>query len=146
MTSPIDPQEAPAYTRESVVAYLTAAEAERQRIRLAIADARGRTESARRRSGRLSSLDQLSAGSTWEPTYVDAPPVPTPPFIRDLPPANAAPPHVNGSVNGEKFYPLDGPKPEIVSDFDQLIGALSAPAPVDDGDWIPINAPPVRHD
>jgi hypothetical protein len=145
MTSPIDPQEAPAYTRESVMAYLTAAEAERQRIRLAIADARARTESARRRSARLSSLDQLSAESTWEPVYVDAPPVPTradwSPIIGDLPVAAVSPPQAHGG----RFDLLTRADVGIVSNFDELIGALNAPVNADDGIWIPINAPAVKH-
>ncbi len=149
MISPIDPQEAPAYTRESVMAYLRAAEVERQRIRLAIADARARTESARRRSGRLSSLDQLSADAAWEPIRVAAPSVPAqagvPSFGDDLPLADMGPSPGHGIVNGGgSDRPNDSPG--IVSDFDQLIGALNAPAKGDDGIWIPIKAPPVRHD
>jgi hypothetical protein len=47
------PDEHEAYTRESVMAYLRAAEAERQRLEQAITDARARTDIARRRSGSL---------------------------------------------------------------------------------------------
>ena len=43
MTTPNDRTSAPAYTRDSVEAYLRAAAAERLRIELAIAEARART-------------------------------------------------------------------------------------------------------
>jgi hypothetical protein len=147
MTSPIDPQEAPAYTRESVMAYLRSAEAERQRIRLAIADARARTVSARRRTGRLSSLDQASADSTWEPIRLDTPSAPAqagiPQFTGGRPLVQANASQANGPVNGHR---MGGTELGIVSDFDQLIGAVNAPVKVDDGNWIPINAPAIRHD
>jgi hypothetical protein len=46
MTTSSGNEAAPAYTRASVLAYLKAAEEERQRIRLAIAEARSRRERA----------------------------------------------------------------------------------------------------
>ncbi len=60
MTEPVDIQSAPAYTRGSVVAYLKAAEAERQQLQRAIAEARARTASIR---GRIERLDALGLGT-----------------------------------------------------------------------------------
>jgi hypothetical protein len=56
MTEPTHTEEAPAYTRESVMAYLRAAEAERTRLRSAIDEARARASSARSRVQRLDAL------------------------------------------------------------------------------------------
>jgi hypothetical protein len=56
MTTPNDRTSAPAYTRDSVEAYLRAAAAERLRIELAIAEARARTERAHRKEQRLDAL------------------------------------------------------------------------------------------
>ncbi len=57
MTNPDGNEAAPAYTRASVMAYLKAAEEERQRIRLAIAQARYRKDLAMSRVDRLGSLE-----------------------------------------------------------------------------------------
>ena len=56
MTQPNDSGAPAAYTRGSVMAYLKVAEAERQRLRQAILEARARTASARRRIERLDAL------------------------------------------------------------------------------------------
>jgi hypothetical protein len=56
MTEPTTTDEASAYTRESVMAYLRAAEAERSRLRSAIDEARARAASARSRVQRLDAL------------------------------------------------------------------------------------------
>jgi hypothetical protein len=92
MTTSKDPKTAAAYTRASVEAYLQAAGAERQRILLAIADARSRIELAHRRQARL---DALVAGATGQPVVTDqpaggseagrtaAPPVPVPTLTPD---------------------------------------------------------------
>ncbi|MGD0311508.1 MAG: hypothetical protein ABSC90_03510 [Acidimicrobiales bacterium] len=58
MTTSTGNEAAPAYTRASVLAYLKAAEEERQRIRLAIAEARARKERAMGRVDRLGSPQQ----------------------------------------------------------------------------------------
>ncbi len=78
MTQPSDRQAAAAYTRESVEAYLEAAAAERMRIELAIAEARARTERARRKEERLRSLGGESGsegdrGQQPAPTESDRP-------------------------------------------------------------------------
>jgi hypothetical protein len=57
MTIPTGNEAAPAYTRTSVLAYLKAAEEERQRIKLAIAEARYRKELAMSRIDRLDALE-----------------------------------------------------------------------------------------
>ncbi len=68
MTEPVDTQSAPAYTRGSVVNYLRAAEAERQQLERAIAEARARTASVR---GRIERLDALGLGTAPSAGGVD---------------------------------------------------------------------------
>lgn len=70
MTTPNEDEAAPAYTRASVLAYLKAAEEERQRIRLAIAEARYRKEVAMSRVDRIGSLG--SDYSLWNGTKGDS--------------------------------------------------------------------------
>jgi hypothetical protein len=92
MTTSKDPKTAAAYTRASVEAYLEAAGAERQRILLAIADARSRIELAHRRQARLEALvagvtdqvgvtDPQTSGS--DPSMSTAPPVSVPALTPD---------------------------------------------------------------
>ena len=56
------PDEPESYTRESVMAYLRVAEAERQRLEQAIADVRERTDIARRRARSLGGASAAGAG------------------------------------------------------------------------------------
>ena len=58
MITPSDDTPAPAYTRDSVEAYLRAADSERVRIEQAIAEARARTQRALDRMHRLDLLEQ----------------------------------------------------------------------------------------
>jgi hypothetical protein len=81
MMNPSDPQAAPAYTTASVMAYLRAAEAECQRIRKAIAEARHRAEVAQHKAERLRSLDSgivpvVSSGPRGVVPPVDGAPQP----------------------------------------------------------------------
>jgi hypothetical protein len=74
MTTSTGNEAAPAYTRASVLAYLKAAEEERQRIRLAIAEARHRKELAMGRVDRIGALasDHLTwNGSEGTPALAD---------------------------------------------------------------------------
>jgi hypothetical protein len=73
MTETVDTQSAPAYTRGSVVAYLKAAEGERQRLQGAIAEAQARSASVR---GRIERLDSLGLGTATPAGGVDRTPVP----------------------------------------------------------------------
>lgn len=140
MTRLDDTEGAPAYTRSSVMAYLRAAESERQRLEQSIADARARTAAVR---SRISRLDALGLG-TAPPAPVEPRPASVPSYVDEWQNLGGLPSSercVDGGAPLAQWSPPGGSRGAAVdSDLDRL--SREFPPPMTDGpsEWWPLDS------